>query len=144
MKVIWSIIAESSAVDRETNRVSLFNILEEAHLLDPPDRSDDPDIVPAVPAKYVVVTLFGRTTADEAETRQARLVVAMPDGKVVESDPLINVDLETARRHRSVVNLTAIPLGGQGEYRFLIQEPDENGGWRSMFEVPLHIDYLSQ
>lgn len=68
----------------------------------------------------------------------------MPDGKVVESDPLIDVDLETARRHRSVINLTAIPLGGQGEYLFLIQEPDENGDWISIFEVPLYIDYLGQ
>ena len=144
MKVIWSVIAESSAIDRETNRVSLFNILEEAHLPQPPDRSDDPEIIPAVPAKYVVVTLFGRTTASEGETKQARLAVALPDGKVVESDPLIDVDLDTTLRLRSVVNLTAIPLGGEGEYRFQIQEPDENGSWRSMFEVPLHIDYLAQ
>ena len=144
MKVIWSVIAESSAVDRESNRVSLFNILEEAHLAEPPVPSEDPDVVPAVPAKYVVVTLFGRTIEGVGEKKQARLAVALPDGKVVESDPLIDVDLSTARRHRSVITLTAIPLGGEGDYRFQIQEPDDNGGWQTMFEVPLHIDYLSQ
>ena len=137
-------LAESSAVDRETNRVSLFNVIEQLQLLDPPERAEDSDLFRAVPLRFVVVTLFGRTTAGEGENKQARIAVALPDGNVVESEPIIDVDLETGPRYRSLMNLSGLPIGGQGEYRFQIQQLDENGDWHWMFEVPLQVNFLDQ
>ena len=78
---------------------------------------------------------------DEGERHESRLVLAMPNGTVVETDPLMEVDLETSPRARRILNLRAIPIAGEGEYGFLIQRPDENGDWQLTYEVPLQVRF---
>ena len=145
MKVIWSVLAESSAVDRDSNNVSLFNIIEEAQIPqppEPPNSTAEGDPLSAVPLRCVLVTLFGRTEADRGEKRETRLVVTMPNGRVVETDLRFEVDLEVAHRNRTRVNVSTLPWAGQGEYRFQIQGMDESGEWQMMSEAPLQVTYL--
>lgn len=144
MKVIWAVLAEGSSVDRDTNNVSLFNVVEEMHVPAPPENPNDPDVLPLVPVRLVLVTLFARSATDQGETQQARLVVGLPGGRIAETDPHMDVDLESALRHRNRFNLGAIPIAGEGEYSFQIQRLDESNNWNLMFEVPLHVSYLDQ
>ena len=144
MKVNWSIIAESMAIDRDTNNLSLFNIIEQAQIPEPPELSDtsNGDTLPAVPLKLVVVTLFSRSEPDQGERKEVRLVVAMPNGRVAETPLRFDVDLESAARNRTRINVGTLPLAGQGEYLFRIEGLDEGGEWQMMSEAPLQVEYL--
>ena len=144
MEVNWSIIAESSAIDSDTNNLSLFNIIEQVQIPEPPERpeSSDSDALHAVPLRFVVVILFSRSEPDRGEKKEARLVVAMPNGSVAETSLRFDVDLESATRNRTRINIGTLPLAGQGEYCFRIEGLDEDGEWQMMSEAPLLVEYL--
>ena len=144
MKVIWAVLAEGSSVDRDTNNVSLFNVVEEMHVPAPPEPADDDDLIPGVPVRLVLMILFSRSMIGEGERHEARLVLEMPNGRVAETNPGMEVDLETANRARHRINLGMIPIAGEGVYGFRIQQSDENGDWQLMCEVPLQVNYLAE
>lgn len=144
MKVNWTVIAESTAIDRDTNNLSLFNLIEQVQIPEPPELSDfsNGDALPAMPLRLVVVTLFSRSEPDQGERKEVRLVVAMPNGRVAETSLSFDVDLESATRNRTRINVGTLPLAGQGEYRFRIEGLGEDGEWQMMSEAPLQVEYL--
>ena len=146
MKVNWAVIAESSAVDQDTNNISLFHIIEDVNIPEPPESLqpvEDGDTLPVVALRFVIVAVFARTEEDTGEKKEVQLVVEMPNGNVAETGVIFEVDLETAHRNRTRVNVSTLPLAGQGEYRFQFRGLDNDERWRVMSETPLHVSYLA-
>lgn len=139
MKVIWAIVCEGSSTDVDNNNVSLFNIYEELHLLEPPTEEDDPDRLLMLPVRFVYMASFTRSDVNHRETHEARLAIVLPDGREATADPRFTVDLESAPRSRIKIKIDTIPLAGEGEYLFQLQSLDDHGNWRSLFETPLWV-----
>lgn len=144
MKVIWAVISESSSTDRESNNVSLFNILEEVHFPEPPDESIEPGTFHIAPLRFLLMVLFARSDYDEGENHTCRLAVFCPNSPDPDILPEFGVDLETAHRVRTKLNIGGIPLRGEGEYRFEVQLSVREVHWQSIAEVPLRVSYLQQ
>ena len=153
MKVLWAVICEGSAIDQETNNISLFTIVEEMHIPEPPgDESagDEPpgdesagDGSPLFPARLLLVALFSRSDFDIEEKEEARLVIHLANGQSVVTQPHLEVDLESAHRSRIKFNLPGIPVGGQGQYKFELQALSDESDWDPIFEVPIHVSFLT-
>ena len=153
MKVLWAVICEGSATDQETNNISLFTIVEEMHIPEPP--GDEPpgdesagdesagDGSPLFPARLLLVALFSRSDFDIEEKGEARLVIHLANGQSVVTQPHLEVDLESAHRSRIKFNLPGIPVGGQGQYKFELQALSDESDWDPIFEVPIHVSFLT-
>ena len=117
MKVIWAVLCETSVVDRDTNNVSLLNVLEQMQLVaEPPVLSEaEPRPEAMVPSQIQMVILSERTDMNVPEKGRCRLRLIAPDGK--ESHPSdFDVDLTKAPRHRFRMNFQGIPITIQGRY----------------------------
>ena len=143
MKVIWAVLCEGSSTDRETNNVSLFNILEEVHFPEPPDAQNEPDRSLVVPVRVLLMVLFARSNFAEGEVNTARLAIYTPGASDPELLPEFPVDLMSAHRNRTRLNIAGLPLRGEGDYLFQVQMLSKNREWQQLFEVPLHVTYLS-
>ena len=96
LKTNWAVIAENSAIDRDTNNISLFNVIEEVHIPEPPEPRDDGDQLSVVALRFVFVALFARSEAGTGEKKEVRLTIALPDGKSSRNRP----NIRNRSRHR--------------------------------------------
>jgi len=143
LKVLWAVACQSSSVDQETNTVSLFNLLEQISVPEPPRSeisSDDP-ILRAATGAFELFILTGRSDLNVGERGPARVCLHFPSDEPPASFQ-IEIDLTSAQRNRIKISLPALPVSGEGTYRFVIEAADATGGWNQLFEIPLEVSYF--
>ena len=143
MKVLWAVICQSCAVDRETNSVSLFNLLEQIHVPEPPTEEEENIYLPTSPISFFLVASFSRTDLNVGERNRGRIRIEFPNAIEPDLLPDFEIDLKDAHRNRFRGQFPSMPVKGEGEYRFII-EVDESGEWRQLFEIPLMVSYQEQ
>ena len=144
MKVLWAIVCEGSSVDRESNNISLFNVLEQVQFLEPPEADSSGDLRPAIAMHFRLVILFSRTDPGAAEKRASRIVLHFPTDAEPAVFPQSEIDLEVALRNRLVSRFPLLPINGQGTYRFVIEGLADSLEWQRLFEIPLEVSFQSQ
>lgn len=142
MEVTWAIICESAVTDQETNNISLFNLLDEMQLPEPPDPATEqsPPVMAAV--QLLMVALFSRSDLERGEKEQARITINFPTAIEAQALPTFEIDLENAHRLRAKFNIAGFPVAGEGIYHFRIQQLNCDGDWSDLYEVPLQVSYL--
>ena len=141
MKVLWAIICQSSAVDQETNNVSLFNLLEQVHVPEPPTGGEANEPFPVAPISFSIVALLSRTNLSMGESGKGRIRIEFPSDAAPDLLPDFEYDLEVALHHRIRFHFQGMPIKGEGIYRFLIEEEAASGQWTQLFEAPLIVSY---
>ena len=141
MKALWAIVCEGSSVDRESNSVSLFNVLEQVQFPEPPSVDATTDVRPAAPIAYRVVVLFCRSDPTIGEKRAARIALRFPTGEEPVIFPQGVIDLEVAQRNRLVSRFPFLPIDGEGTYYFVVEELADSAEWLQLFEVPLEVSF---
>ena len=145
MKIVWAVLCENSVIDRDTNNVSLINVLEQMQLVAEPPVLSEAEPIPEsrVPAQMQMVILSERSDMSVPERGRCRLRLITPDGK--ESHPSeFEVDLTKTLRHRFRMNFQGIPITSQGRYMFTVDVKAETGHWIESFEVPLEVSIIIQ
>jgi hypothetical protein len=145
VKVLWSILCQDAVIDRETNNVSLFNIVEEVSIPVEPPTKTPTSVAPQrlTAADFALVTLWARSDEKVGEQGRGRIRLVLPDTKEVAQSEF-EVDLTTYLRSRFVMRFHGLPGGDQGTYRFIIESKDMAGDWVQMFELPLRVAIQSQ
>ena len=141
MKVLWAIICEGSSVDRESNNVSLFNVLEQIQIPEPPAVDASNDARPAAPIPYRLVVLFCRSDQMVGEKGTARIALRFPTEEEPVIFPQSVIDLEVAQRNRLVSRFPFLPVSGEGTYKFVIEELTDSVQWQELFEVPVEVSF---
>lgn len=104
----YFIVAESSAVDRHTNRVSLFNVIETV------SASQFPIVFPTI----VAVTAWNAEEGDTGQDFQAILKITGPiEGGEVKLNTNFTIK---SNRHRTFQNMQGLPITGPGDIRLEI------------------------
>ena len=145
MKVLWAILCESSVTDKDTNNVSLFNIIEEVTIQGPtPAVESEPgsDSI-VVPLGLNFVILWSRSNLEVPEKGQGRVRLLDPDGEVAPSREF-EVDLTEFLRMRVGSRLPGLPSGKEGEHLFRVEGKVPDSDWKQMFELPLRVIVRSQ
>lgn len=145
MRVPWAVICESSVVDQETNRVSLFNILEEIQVPEPLDAITEETSLPAAPVNFELFILFSRSDLAVGEQGKGRIQIRFPSDTPVEKSPGLSPEFEipltTAHQHRVRIRFPVLPYYSEGTYRFDIEASTSSEAWSHLFEVPLEVSY---
>lgn len=146
MRVPWAVICESAIVDQETNRVSLFNILEEIQVPEPLEEITEESTLPAAPVKFELFILFARSDMGAGEQGKVRMRMRFPADDPMEKSPTpppdFGVDLTSARHHRVRIRFPVLPYHREGTYYFVIETETGPEDWQQLFEVPLEVSYL--
>jgi hypothetical protein len=68
MKVIWAVLCQNAVIDKYTNNISLFNIIEEIMVsADVPQEESGEDFGVGIPVNMELVTLWTRSNQDVRE-----------------------------------------------------------------------------
>jgi len=132
---VWSIICGRSSTDRETNNLSIFDVIEQINVLGPlPDASAHG----AIPIQYEVLSLWSRSQPAEQEESTGRISLLSPTGTEVftQSFP---VSLQQHERIRTQMKSMGFPILGAGRYVFLIEILRANDHWDTVARLPVQL-----
>ncbi|HXK11463.1 MAG TPA: hypothetical protein VMT70_17595 [Vicinamibacteria bacterium] len=137
---VWTVFCSSSAIDRDTNQVSLFDLVERIGVEGvgpaPPGQKA------IIPARFQLVTLWTRGDANEGETGATRMRLLAPNGEeLLKSEGDVNLREHQSRRVR--INIGGLPFVENGRYHFRVELRDGDG-WRVVGDVPVQIDVRLQ
>lgn len=145
MKVIWAVLCQNSVIDKATNTISLFNVVEEIQVA--PQPPQEPLIPPAAgrgaSIVFQLVTLWGRSNEDAPEQGRGRLRLVLPDGESTITGEY-EVDLAKFLRLRHITQIATLPIRNEGIYKFVVESKEGDSDWSIKFEVPLRVVFLTQ
>jgi len=133
----WSLLAQSQAVDRETNAQSIFNIIEEVTI--PADVKDPPSgEALSLGPSFACLQLWMRDQPEKAETASARVAVIGPNSQRL-GEISFSVDLSDHPRTRAVLNLPFFPYMGPGTYSFVTEIQTGTDAWSPVSACPIVV-----
>lgn len=136
---IWTIACRLSITDKETNNVSLLQVLEEITI--PQDQSRDKKLVPAI---FELVTLWARADENQPTAGFGRLALLGPTGDVL-LEHNYEIDLQQDNRIRSVGKIFGFPVQRSGRYHFRIERKlNEADPWQEVARIPIWVNNLRQ
>jgi hypothetical protein len=112
----YFLVAESISVDQSTNRVSLFNILEEVQITRIPAGTQIPPRLSGIP-QVVAIGAWNIDPDEHGREYAVSLRVHVPGHSSPVQGPALTFVAEK-RRQRTILLLVGCPVGGPGEIRF--------------------------
>jgi hypothetical protein len=135
MDHVWSVLCLKASIDRETNNISLFDVLEQVRVLPPLERE-------AIIGPFELVSLWTRS-AGHPERGQARVTLRGPSGSL-QFQQTQEIDLREYRRMRARLRVSVIPIEGAGTYHFSVEVPQvSTEDWAEIAEIPLDVEVLA-
>lgn len=135
---VWTILCRSSSIDRNSNRLSLFDVVDELEIS---VSGASEGVIPA-PVDLELVTLWRREHLTEPEELTYRIEIRGP-GELRARSHTLEVDLTEFLRSRAVVKIPSIPVPltshGLETYWLVIQVEDGDGAWQQLSELPLDL-----
>jgi len=133
---VWTVLCSRAVIDRDSNNVSLQNVIEQITITGEP-RSD---AVIEIPLE--VVTLWVRANSDRPSRGRTRLTYLSPSGAVLGSSES-QVDLSEYKRLRTRHSLRRLPVPEAGRYTFRVELQNEGESeWHQVAAVPLSIIFV--
>jgi len=132
---VWTVFCSRSVVDRETNNVSLHDVIEQFTIGDEPS----PDGI--IPGRADLMTLWARADLTVPAMGRGRFDYLSPSGRVLSSQEY-EIDLSEYRRYRAVTRFHAISVPEAGRYAFRIALWDDDAAaWQTVAEVPVEVTF---
>jgi hypothetical protein len=134
-------ICEKAIIDRETNQVSMINIINGA-TVQPIEGEFAADAV--IPMPWACVSTWQKEPDDEGKTFEQRLDLVKPNDETLHlSDLPFKMSQE---RHQNYVASNGFPVGQTGKYQVQIwlREIEEGKEWELLREYPLLIAHNLQ
>lgn len=136
---IWSVACSRALIEKETNNVTLFNVIEEITAEAKVPRADLPAGQPVVPIEFEVVSFWARTNVDEPARGLARIVVQPPDGQPNPIGDPYDIDLTEYQRLRTRAHFDGFRPGESGRYWFIIKKQERDGDWEEVARIPIQF-----
>jgi len=140
---IWSVLALKTIVDKDTNTLSLMDVLETI------------TVSGEGPAKYkkgekvniylasVLTTFWTRSDKKKPESSEYRVSIYDPDKKKIGSN-MIKLDLSKTLRVRSQLGFKVFPMRGFGSYEYKVEMKVKKGKketWKKVALLPVEVVY---
>ncbi len=136
MRHVWTVICMQSVIDRDSNNLSLIEVLEQFQLV-PPAGVKPTDC--RMPFNMQWVTLWSRSEGEEPSKHRARDTVLAPSGKRLFRREY-EVDLVGTPRNRVRRGLVGLRLPESGEYLFVTEHRTESRqSWKKASVVPIQV-----
>lgn len=133
---VWTVVCSRAVIDRDSNNVSIQNVLEQLTIKGKPESGV------VVPIPLEAVTLWVRTDPDMPSRGRTRLTFLSPSGEAlgeVESE----IDLTEFERHRHRVHFQQLPVEESGRHVFRVELQHEGEDeWHQVAAIPLSIHFM--
>lgn len=142
---IWSVVCGRSTTDRESNNISLFEIIEQINLLGPVGPIPEGVAGAALPLSFEVVSLWSRSNHAEPEESTGRIRMVAPNGMQM-LENIFTVNLAENVRMRTQMKSMFFPLSGvgTGRYTFTVEIQRANGNWEVVARIPVQVETMAQ
>ena len=130
MEHVWTVVCQLRIDDKQSNNISLINVLEQVTFIS----EEGPK---GIPIPINVVTMWRRSQLDQPEQATARLSLIAPNEESLFVQEH-NLDLTEYQRLRNTGHFDGLPFSGTGTYRF-VMELQENGEWHKVASVPVEV-----
>ena len=140
MNHVWTVVCERSLIDKDSNNLSLINVIEQIQIgsLEEIPEGAPP---PTGGGRIEVVTMWSRSNLETPETTNTRTIFYSPTGdELVRNEPYIDLT-EFKRLRARWLYIGLPPYSGDGQYTFVVQQ-EVDGEWRTEAEVPLEISKI--
>lgn len=130
---VWTVVCSSAVIDRETNNISIHNVIERLiiHAEPAPDGR--------LPMQLHVASLWARSDFERPARGMARATLITPLG-LRKNRPEFAINLTEYLRARTIWKLESLPVPGSGRYIFRIDFKPEGGKrWKRVAAVPVEV-----
>ena len=132
---IWTVVCSRSVIDRESNNISIQNILEQVTVNGP----SRPGTV--IPIELEVVSLWTKTDPSLPHRGRARITLVSPAGRALRTTEL-EIDMSTYERYRTRNRFQGLPVGPSGRHIFRVEvREDGSDVWRQVAAIPLQVNH---
>ncbi len=129
---VWSVLCRRSSIDRETNNISLFDVVEQLQLF------EGSEVPSSVAGPFEIVSLWTRSA--EPTRGEAQISLRGPSGRLLIPPLLQEIDLREARRLRARQRLSLIPIEGSGVHVFSIERRlHGRERWDEVATIPVDV-----
>ena len=135
MRHVWTVICSRAVVDRESNNVTLQNVLESIKISATPKEDG------VLPLSMSVVSFWVRSEQHEERTGTFNLSFVSPSGKTLgEVDG--DIDLSANERLRTIIQLQSLALPESGIYHFILRSKSKGAKRaRRVAYIPLDVQF---
>lgn len=132
---VWSVLCSKAVIDRTSNNVSLFEVLEAVQFTTNVELK-----FPAnVQFEGTIVTLWTKKSTNTPVTAQMRSRLLSPTGEELASLPQV-INLQTATRTRILTVLKGLCIAGNGTHEFEISwRLTDSDPWVPVASLPLEL-----
>jgi hypothetical protein len=130
----WSVLCDKTLVDQDSQNISLDAVEQIAARGLP---AAPPDSLLLLPFRPIIVSLWYRDLPDQPATGEARISFRAPTGVTLDTFDLV-VDLTTAERCRTRLELPGLPVSTSGRYYFDV-ELRRQSEWAREARLPLQV-----
>ncbi len=142
---IFSVLCESSIIDKDTNNITINNVLEQIKIavsLDDRQLSQK-DFPINTPIKYEFISLWKNNKPNPKQTFDIELVVLDPNDKIIQTIPQKFKFEIGITRHRSIFKISGFVATINGTYTFLIRIKTETENiFQKVAKVPLEVEII--
>ncbi len=151
--VVYSCLCHGLAIDQRSNRVSIFDIIENVRTSISVLKSQSDANGEKIPkegdwilsqVKASIITQFSRSQLKDPEEAKARIRIVSDDGQTFNSDIDVEVDLKTSISNRIIHDLETVPLCFRvgDHYQFFVVEFLQNEEWVEAYRTPLIVRFV--
>lgn len=131
---VWTVVCSRAVIDRESNNVSLQNVLEQVTI------ATEPMPKTLMPLPFDVVTLWARADPDQPCSGRMRLTLVFPSGGTFEAPLEAEIDLSKVERNRQRFRFPGLPMAESGRHIFRVELiQNDQLDWHQVASVPLTI-----
>lgn len=133
---VWSLLCNRVVVDRETNQVSLHDVIESLRI-EVVSRTQElaENLALAIPVQFA--SHWTRSDVATSEKSRGRVVLHSPS-KVVGQSDVFEIDLMSHLNARAVMRIPGISVNDTGRYWFVLEE-EKGENWSEVSRIPLDI-----
>jgi hypothetical protein len=129
----WTVLCSRALIDKDTNNVSLLEVIEQIHVEDWRDRPG----LAVLPLE--LASLWTRAEVDIPSRGEARTLFRNPMGDTMATQTN-EVDLSVYKRLRNRGQLPALPIDRPGLHWFVIECRQQGSDeWREVSRLPLEV-----
>ncbi len=133
---LWSIVCQSSSIDDETNRLSLFNVIENITI-----NGEEGQRILA-PLQFDIVSSWLRKDISEPVHATMKITYTSPEGESILQQE-IAFEITKTPLHRTRIHFPNIPVITSGCYKFIVDlKVGAENVWCTVATIPLFVKIL--
>lgn len=145
IKYLGAILCSSASIDRETNNLTVFNIIEEINVLEKQLQSSPNNQTnkKVVPLQFELITLWKKEVLDQEVDIKSKIELVDPGNEILQTIEVPLVIKREHKRFRNRIQMNGLNITTKGEYNFRIYIKEDNEDkFNLVGEVPLTINVL--